>query len=144
MTCDQFVCIVLYNCFKFELVMCTLCSKILYANCTHMGHLHTELILSHEHLHVLALFSFFLALQASFVADGSADISIDDPDFWEKWAKKAHLDLDQLANKVGSFLVSYLCYLLLFFFHISLSFFCFLCYFYLPPLNIMYIIHFTG
>lgn len=70
---------------------------------------------------LLALFSSYLAVQASFVADGSADISIDDPDFWEKWAKKAHLDLDQLANKVGSFLVSHLCYLLLFFFRISLS-----------------------
>ena len=42
----------------------------------------------------------FSVLQASFVADDSTDISIDDPDFWEKWAKKAHLDLDQLANKV--------------------------------------------
>ena len=83
--------------------------KILYENCSHTGNLHTELILSHEHLHVLALFSFFLALQASFVADGSADISIDDPDFWEKWAKKAHLDLDQLANKVGSFLLFRVC-----------------------------------
>ena len=40
-------------------------------------------------------------LQASFVADGSADISIDDPDFWQKWAEKAKLDLDELANKVS-------------------------------------------
>ena len=39
-------------------------------------------------------------LQASFVADGSSDISVDDPDFWQKWAEKAKLDLDELANKV--------------------------------------------
>ncbi len=38
--------------------------------------------------------------QASFSADGSTDISIDDPNFWEKWAEKAKLDLDELANKV--------------------------------------------
>ena len=39
-------------------------------------------------------------LQASFVSDGSTDVSIDDPDFWQKWAAKANLDLEQLANKV--------------------------------------------
>ena len=38
--------------------------------------------------------------KASFVADESSDINIDDPDFWEKWAEKARLDLDELANKV--------------------------------------------
>ena len=38
--------------------------------------------------------------QASFSADGSTDISIDDPDFWQKWAQRAKLDLDDLANKV--------------------------------------------
>lgn len=43
-----------------------------------------------------ALFHF----QASFVADGSSDISVDDPEFWQKWAEKAKLDLDELANKV--------------------------------------------
>eukprot|EP00731_Ephydatia_muelleri_P027006 Em0018g1106a len=37
--------------------------------------------------------------KASFVADGSSDISIDDPDFWQKWAEKAKLDLNELANK---------------------------------------------
>jgi len=40
--------------------------------------------------------------QASFVADGSSDISIDDPDFWQKWAEKAKLDLEQLATKVSA------------------------------------------
>ena len=35
------------------------------------------------------------------MADGSTDISIDDPDFWQKWAEKAKLDLEQLANKVA-------------------------------------------
>lgn len=34
------------------------------------------------------------------MADGSSDISVDDPDFWQKWAEKAKLDLDELANKV--------------------------------------------
>ena len=39
--------------------------------------------------------------KASFVADGtSEDLDINDPRFWEKWAEKAKLDLDQLANKV--------------------------------------------
>ena len=38
--------------------------------------------------------------KASFVADGSSDINVDDPDFWQKWAKRAHLDLEELANKV--------------------------------------------
>jgi hypothetical protein len=39
-------------------------------------------------------------LQASFAADGSSDINVDDPDFWQKWAAKANLDLEELANKV--------------------------------------------
>ena len=38
--------------------------------------------------------------QASFVsAKGEEDIDIDDPNFWQKWAKKAELDVDYL-NKV--------------------------------------------
>ncbi len=40
-------------------------------------------------------------VQASFVADGSSDISIDDPDFWQKWAERAKLNLEELANKVS-------------------------------------------
>ena len=39
-------------------------------------------------------------MQASFAADGSSDINVDDPEFWQKWAAKANLDLDELANKV--------------------------------------------
>ena len=39
--------------------------------------------------------------KASFAADGSNDINIDDPDFWNKWAQKANLNLDQLAKKVS-------------------------------------------
>lgn len=38
--------------------------------------------------------------KASFVADGSNDINIDDPNFWQKWAQKANLNLEQLAKKV--------------------------------------------
>ncbi|XP_032220278.1 chromodomain-helicase-DNA-binding protein 8 isoform X2 [Nematostella vectensis] len=38
--------------------------------------------------------------KASFVsAKGDDDIDVDDPDFWEKWAKKADLDVDYLNNK---------------------------------------------
>lgn len=32
---------------------------------------------------------------------GEEEIDIDDPDFWQKWAKKADLDVD-LINKVCS------------------------------------------
>lgn len=39
--------------------------------------------------------------KARFVADGTTeDLDINDPAFWQKWAEKAQLDLDQLANKV--------------------------------------------
>lgn len=38
--------------------------------------------------------------KASFVADESSDINVDDPDFWQKWAERAKLNLDELANKV--------------------------------------------
>ena len=33
------------------------------------------------------------------MSEGSSDINVDDPDFWQKWAEKAKLDLDELANK---------------------------------------------
>ncbi|XP_075597457.1 chromodomain-helicase-DNA-binding protein 8 [Balearica regulorum gibbericeps] len=40
--------------------------------------------------------------QASFVAsENRTDIALDDPNFWQKWAKKADLDLDLLNSKVG-------------------------------------------
>ncbi|KAG8536383.1 hypothetical protein GDO81_026485, partial [Engystomops pustulosus] len=39
--------------------------------------------------------------KASFVAsENRTDISLDDPNFWQKWAKKADLDLDLLSSKV--------------------------------------------
>lgn len=45
-------------------------------------------------------FDFFIPSQASFVSSkGEEEIDIDDPDFWQKWAKKADLDVD-LINKV--------------------------------------------
>lgn len=53
--------------------------------------------------------------KARFVADGTAeDLDINDPAFWQKWAEKAQLDLDQLANKVGpaSYTRSYCCVVL--------------------------------
>uniref|UniRef100_A0A8D2LHX1 Chromodomain helicase DNA binding protein 8 n=1 Tax=Varanus komodoensis TaxID=61221 RepID=A0A8D2LHX1_VARKO len=41
--------------------------------------------------------------KASFVAsENRTDIALDDPNFWQKWAKKADLDLDMLNSKVGA------------------------------------------
>ncbi|KAJ0058954.1 hypothetical protein NL108_003289, partial [Boleophthalmus pectinirostris] len=38
--------------------------------------------------------------KASFVATGNrTDISLEDPDFWQKWAKKAELDLDAITGR---------------------------------------------
>uniref|UniRef100_A0A672SMP1 Chromodomain helicase DNA binding protein 7 n=1 Tax=Sinocyclocheilus grahami TaxID=75366 RepID=A0A672SMP1_SINGR len=38
--------------------------------------------------------------KASFVASGNrSDISLEDPDFWQKWAKKAELDLDMINGR---------------------------------------------
>lgn len=39
--------------------------------------------------------------QASFVASGNrTDISLDDPNFWQKWAKIAELDTEAKSEKV--------------------------------------------
>lgn len=47
-------------------------------------------------------FSFSLSPQASFVAAGNrTDISLEDPDFWQKWAKKAELDMDAINGRVS-------------------------------------------
>ena len=32
------------------------------------------------------------------------DIDIDDPEFWQKWAKKADVDLEYMQNKVHSWI----------------------------------------
>ena len=41
-------------------------------------------------------------LQASFVSSGNrTDISLDDPNFWAKWAKIAELEIDSKSEKVG-------------------------------------------
>ncbi|GAA6090002.1 chromodomain-helicase-DNA-binding protein 7, partial [Tachysurus ichikawai] len=38
--------------------------------------------------------------KASFVSSGNrTDISLEDPDFWQKWAKKAELDLDVINGR---------------------------------------------
>ncbi|GCB85555.1 hypothetical protein scyTo_0026197, partial [Scyliorhinus torazame] len=38
--------------------------------------------------------------KASFVATGNrTDISLDDPNFWQKWAKKADIDLDMMNRR---------------------------------------------
>ena len=40
-------------------------------------------------------------VQASFnVSENRTDIDINDPNFWQKWAKKADLDVDTMTNKV--------------------------------------------
>lgn len=41
--------------------------------------------------------------QASFVASGNrTDISLDDPNFWDKWAKKADIDMDMVNGRVST------------------------------------------
>uniref|UniRef100_A0A8C0JDC0 Chromodomain helicase DNA binding protein 9 n=1 Tax=Chelonoidis abingdonii TaxID=106734 RepID=A0A8C0JDC0_CHEAB len=38
--------------------------------------------------------------KASFVASGNrTDISLDDPNFWQKWAKKAEIDIDTISGR---------------------------------------------
>lgn len=39
--------------------------------------------------------------KASFVAsENRNDIALDDPEFWQKWAKKADIDMDSINRKV--------------------------------------------
>ncbi len=39
--------------------------------------------------------------KASFVAsENRTDIALDDPEFWQKWAKKADIDMDSFNRKV--------------------------------------------
>lgn len=43
--------------------------------------------------------------KASFVAsENRNDIALDDPEFWEKWAKKADIDMDSINRKVHLFM----------------------------------------
>lgn len=45
---------------------------------------------------------FDVLLQASFVASGNrTDISLDDPNFWDKWAKKADIDMEMVNGRVS-------------------------------------------
>lgn len=37
--------------------------------------------------------------RASFATSDNADIEIDDPNFWEKWAKKANIDSEEMVSK---------------------------------------------
>lgn len=40
--------------------------------------------------------------KASFVAsENRNDIALDDPEFWQKWAKKADIDMDSINQKVS-------------------------------------------
>lgn len=44
---------------------------------------------------------FYVLSQASFVSSGNrTDISLDDPNFWQKWAKIAELEIDSKEEKV--------------------------------------------
>lgn len=50
---------------------------------------------------VLAQNLFYVLSQASFVSSGNrTDISLDDPNFWQKWAKIAELEIDSKEEKV--------------------------------------------
>lgn len=41
--------------------------------------------------------------KASFVAsENRNDIALDDPEFWQKWAKKADIDMDSMNRKVSA------------------------------------------
>lgn len=43
----------------------------------------------------------YVLSQASFVSSGNrTDISLDDPNFWQKWAKIAELEIDSKEEKV--------------------------------------------
>lgn len=49
---------------------------------------------------------YFYKFQASFVSSGNrTDISLDDPNFWQKWAKIAELEIDSKAEKVKIMMV---------------------------------------
>ena len=55
-----------------------------------------------------------MCVQASFsVSENRTDIDINDPNFWQKWAKKADIDVDSINSKVGSTYLSSLFPLLL-------------------------------
>lgn len=47
--------------------------------------------------------------KASFVSDDVGDITLDDPDFWQKWAEKANLNLEKLAKKVQKLIDVHVC-----------------------------------
>lgn len=45
-----------------------------------------------------------IVLQASFsMTSNRSDIDINDPNFWQKWAKKADIDVDELKSRVCIF-----------------------------------------
>lgn len=47
------------------------------------------------------MFLLCLSFQASFISSGNrTDISLDDPNFWQKWAKIAEVEIDSKSEKV--------------------------------------------
>lgn len=52
---------------------------------------------------IMNCFDCDVCFQASFVASGNrTDISLDDPNFWDKWAKKADIDVDMVNGRVST------------------------------------------
>lgn len=55
----------------------------------------------HKNMSIWLWDNVHVCLQASFVASGNrTDISLDDPNFWDKWAKKADIDTDEANGRV--------------------------------------------
>ena len=49
--------------------------------------------------------NYSIHLQASFSSSGARDdIDINDPEFWQKWAKKADVETDNSKVRMGQFL----------------------------------------
>lgn len=49
----------------------------------------------------MSLFFISVFFQASFTSSGNrTDISLDDPNFWQKWAKIAEVEIDSKSEKV--------------------------------------------
>ena len=45
--------------------------------------------------------SLFAKASFALAADQRSDIKLDDPDFWDKWAKKAELDVEAMKKRVS-------------------------------------------
>lgn len=51
----------------------------------------------------MILYNYDVCFQASFVLSGNrTDISLDDPNFWDKWAQKADIDVEMVNGRVST------------------------------------------